>query len=142
MSRRSVDRPAATANYARRSAGPRMVYLLIALVLALTVYGQLVTKARALVYSGGPALSKVGYLAAMFTDFHVLAGLAAAVLASALWFLAIERASLSYAYPFMALTFALVPIGSKLLFSEVVSPLQCAGIVLIVLGVGLNAVAR
>jgi len=105
-----------------------MVYLLIALVLALTVYGQLVTKARALVYSGGPALSKVGYLAAMFTDFHVLAGLAAA--------------SLSYAYPFMALTFALVPIGSKLLFSEVVSPLQCAGIVLIVLGVGLNAVAR
>jgi drug/metabolite transporter (DMT)-like permease len=119
-----------------------MIYLLIALVLALTVYGQLVVKARALVHASGPALSKVGYLAAMFTDFHVLAGLIAAVLASALWFLAIERASLSYTYPFMALTFALVPIGSMLLFDEGILPLQWAGIGLIILGVGLNAVVR
>jgi drug/metabolite transporter (DMT)-like permease len=119
-----------------------MFYLLIALVLALTVYGQLIVKARAVVYSGGPGLSKVGYLAAMFTDIHVLAGLAAAVVASALWFLAIERASLSYTYPFMALTFALVPIGSKWLFDEWISPVQWAGIGLIVVGVGLNAFAR
>lgn len=119
-----------------------MVYLLIALVLALTVYGQLVVKARALVHSGGPALSKAGYLAAMFTDVHVLAGLGAAVLASGLWFLAIERASLSYTYPFMALTFALVPIGSTLLFGDELSLLQYSGIVLIVLGVGLSAIGQ
>ena len=119
-----------------------MLYLLIALVLALTVYGQLIVKARAVVYSGGPGLSKMAYLAAMFTDIHVLAGLAAAVLASALWILAIERASLSYTYPFMALTFALVPVGSKFLFVELISPIQWIGIVLIVVGVAVNALAR
>jgi drug/metabolite transporter (DMT)-like permease len=119
-----------------------MFYLLIALVLALTVYGQLIVKARAVLYSGGPGLSKMGYLAAMFTDIHVLAGLAAAVVASALWFLAIERASLSYAYPFMALTFALVPVGSNWLLHESISPVQWVGIVLIVVGVGLNALGQ
>ncbi len=118
-----------------------MVYLFITLVLALTVFGQLATKARALIYSANPAMSKMGYLVAMFTDFHVLVALAAAALASALWFLAIERAKLSYAYPFMALTFALVPIGSKLLFDEAISPLQCVGIAFVVLGVGLSAFA-
>ena len=120
----------------------RMFYVLIALVLALTVYGQLIVKARAAVYSGGPGLSKMAYLAAMFTDIHVLAGLAAAVLASALWFLAIERASLSYTYPFMALTFALVPIGSKFLLDDLISPIQWIGMGLIVIGVSLNALAR
>ncbi len=42
----------------------------------------------------------------------------------------------------MALSFVLVPLGSVLLFREVLSFQQMAGIGLIVLGVGLSATAR
>jgi drug/metabolite transporter (DMT)-like permease len=56
--------------------------------------------------------------------------------------LAIEREQLSFAYPFMALSFVLVPLASKFLFGEPISPLQYAGIVLVTIGVGLNAAGR
>ena len=95
-----------------------MTFILIGLVLALTVYGQLIVKARAIFYSEGEPMSRTEYLVLMFTDVHVLAGLGAAAAASAFWILAIERASLSFAYPFMALSFVLVPIGSQIWFGE------------------------
>ena len=119
-----------------------MTFILIGLVLALTVYGQLIVKARAIFYSEGEPMSRTEYLVLMFTDVHVLAGLGAAAAASAFWILAIERASLSFAYPFMALSFVLVPIGSQIWFGESISPLQYTGISLIFVGVGLSAIGR
>jgi drug/metabolite transporter (DMT)-like permease len=117
--------------------------LLIFAVLALTVYGQLVIKSRALVYAARADVpGKLHYLAAMFTDFWVLSGFAAAVLAGACWMLAIQRLEVSYAYPFMALSFVLVPLGAAALFGESLPALQLIGIVLIVAGVTMSAFAR
>lgn len=114
-------------------------YLYIAATLILTAYGQLVVKARSLAIAAKGMSSRMDYLFAMFTDLSVISGLVAAVAASACWTLAIQRTSLSVAYPFMALTFVMVPIGSVLLFGERLSMLQVVGLVTIVIGVTVSA---
>jgi multidrug transporter EmrE-like cation transporter len=121
----------------------RSPFLLFA-VLALTVYGQLVIKARALTHAAETTAlsSKLHYLLTMLTDFSVLSGFAAAFLAGICWMLAIERLDLSIAYPFMALSFVLVPLGSTFFFGEVVPPMQWLGLGLIIAGVSVSALAR
>jgi multidrug transporter EmrE-like cation transporter len=118
-------------------------FLLFA-VLALTVYGQLMIKSRALIHVAELSSSngKLIYLAAMFTDVWVLSSLAAAVLAGACWMLAIARLDIGYAYPFMALSFVMVPVGSKFLFGEPLPSLQLFALLLIIAGVSISALAR
>jgi len=113
-------------------------------VLGLTVYGQLVIKARAFAHAGGAAAAsdRLHYLLAMFTDLWVLSGLAAAVLAGCCWMLAIERLDVGFAYPIMALTFVFVPVGSTLLFGEPLPKIQLLALLLIVAGVTLSALTR
>lgn len=111
----------------------------IAATLLLTAYGQLVVKARSIEIAGNSTSGRTQYLFSMFTDWGVLSGLAAAVFASACWTLAIQRTSLGVAYPFMALTFLIVPVGSVLLFGERLSMMQVAGLVTIVVGVTVSA---
>jgi len=118
--------------------------MLLFAVLALTVYGQLMIKLRALVHApeiaGGAG--RLHYLAAMFADIWVLSALAAAVLAGACWMLAVSRLEVGYAYPFMALSFVLVPIGSAVLFGEPLPGVRLIGIALIIGGVTVSALAR
>jgi multidrug transporter EmrE-like cation transporter len=116
--------------------------LFVFAVLGFTVYGQLVIKARAAVHTAQAAREKLHYLALMFTDAWVLSGLAAAVLAAICWMLAIQRLEVGYAYPFMALTFALVPIGATAFFGEPLPATQLLGIALIIAGVTVSALAR
>jgi drug/metabolite transporter (DMT)-like permease len=117
--------------------------LLLSAVLALTVYGQLIIKARALAHameSGNP--NRFRYLLAMLTDPGVISGVGAAAVAAVLWILAIERLQVGYAYPFMALSFVLVPLGAMALFGERMPPTQFLGLGLIVSGVIVSALAR
>jgi multidrug transporter EmrE-like cation transporter len=118
--------------------------LMIVAVLALTVYGQLMMKARALTHATpiDGSMGKLQYLIAMFGDIGVLSSLGAAGLASAFWMLVIERMEVNYAYPFIALNFVLVPFGSMMLFGERLPPLQVLGLGLIVLGVTVSSLAR
>ena len=118
-------------------------YFYIGLTLALTVYGQLIVKSRALSLS--PLLvegGKLRYLVAMLTDIAVLSALAAAFVAGLCWMLAMERTNLGFAYPFMALSFVLVPLLAMFFFREPISTLQVLGLALIVCGVAINAVGR
>lgn len=117
-------------------------YLMLLAVVVLTVYGQLMIKARALAHAAEASSGKLLYLMAMFTDIGVLSGLAAAVTASAFWMLAIDRLDVAYAYPFMALCFVLVPAGATFLFGERLPPIQMLGISLIIIGVIVNAFSR
>lgn len=117
-------------------------YLFIALTLVLTVYAQLIVKARSFLHAvPHPGAGRLDYLIAMYTDPAVLSGFAAGVIASVTWALALEKAGLGFAYPFMALSFVLVPLGARALFGEAVSPLQLVGLALIVAGVAVNASA-
>ena len=117
--------------------------LLVFAVLVFTVYGQLVIKARVLVHTAQAGVrDKVDYLALMFTDLWVLSALIAAVAAAVFWILAIQRLELGYAYPFIALSFVLVPIGATALFGEPLPAAQLLGIALIIAGVTVSALAR
>jgi multidrug transporter EmrE-like cation transporter len=114
-------------------------YLFIAGTIALTVYAQILVKWRALEHAPPIAGQKIAYLRAMYTDPWVLSAFASALAGSVLWSLAIERMPVTLAYPFMALTFALVPVVSVMLFRETLSLTQILGIMFIVVGVGLSA---
>jgi drug/metabolite transporter (DMT)-like permease len=117
--------------------------LSILMVLLFTVYAQLIVKARALAMDsidGGH--DRVRYLIRMFTDPGVISAQAAVLVAGVFWLLTIKRTDLAYAYPFMALSFLLVPLGSNVLFGERLPSLQIVGLVLIVVGVAISAWAR
>ena len=116
---------------------------MVFIVLALTVYGQLMMKARALAHATpvGDA-AKLQYLVSMFTDIGVLSCLTAAVVAAVVWMLALERLEVGFVYPFMALSFVLVPVGSAAFFGEALPPLQLIGLAMIVAGVTVSAFAR
>jgi len=117
--------------------------LLIFAVLGFTVYGQLALKARVAVHSAeSGARGKLHYLALMFSDLWVLSALAAAVAAAILWMLVIQRLDIGYAYPFVALSFVLVPIGATALFGEPLPAIQLLGIALIIAGVTVSSLAR
>jgi drug/metabolite transporter (DMT)-like permease len=114
-------------------------FVFIGATLALTLYAQIIVKSRALVHAPDVAGGRFGYLIAMYTDWRVLSGFACGVLASVTWALALERTPISYAYPFMALSFVLVPMAAVMLFGESLSPLQMLGIAFVVVGVSLTA---
>jgi drug/metabolite transporter (DMT)-like permease len=118
--------------------------ILLCAVLALTVYGQLVVKARALAHAKDlmGKSPQLDYLFAMFTDPWVLSGVAGVFAAGACWMLALQRLEIGFAYPFMALSFVLVPVGSMLLFGEPLPKVQMLALALIIAGVTLSAVAR
>jgi drug/metabolite transporter (DMT)-like permease len=117
--------------------------LSILVVLLLTVYAQLIVKARVLaIASTDGNHGRVGYLIKMLTDPGVISALAAVFAAGLFWLLTLRRMDLGYAYPFMALSFLLVPIGSTVLLGERLPPLQIVGLALIVVGVGISAWAR
>jgi drug/metabolite transporter (DMT)-like permease len=78
----------------------------------------------------------------MFTDLRVLSGLAAGFIAGACWMLAIQRLDIGYAYPFIALTFVIVPVSSALLFGEPLPTLRLVGLAMIVAGVAMSALAN
>jgi multidrug transporter EmrE-like cation transporter len=112
-------------------------YFYVFLTIALTVYGQMVIKARAMELAH--AAHGKEFLLSMFLDLWVLSGLFAALAASATWMLAVRSANLSAIYPIMALTFVIIPILAVATFGEKLAPMQIIGIVLIVAGVALSA---
>ena len=114
-------------------------YLFIGATLALTAFGQLIIKARAVVHGHAGAGFQLDYLRAMFLDALVWTGLMGAVLASICWMLALRSATLGFAYPFMALSFVIVPLAATLLFGEPFGWRNMLSIVLIVAGVALSA---
>lgn len=116
-------------------------YAFIGATVLLTVFGQIVVKARSAVYAPSNT-GKLNYIFAMYTDPAVLAALVAALLASLTWALALEKSSLSFAYPFMALNFVLVPFLGAALFGEPLSVVRLTGLALIVAGVLVNGLSH
>jgi multidrug transporter EmrE-like cation transporter len=114
-----------------------MGYLYIALMLALTLYGQLVLKWQVgrigVLPHDVPALLR--YVVQLLLSPWVLSGLAAAFLASICWMLALTRLELSRAYPFTALGLVLVFAASAAIFGETLNAGKLLGGSLIVAGI-------
>ncbi len=113
----------------------RQIALLLAVVVCM-VTGQVLFKltARALQNS-------TGMFSALSNPNALFFGGSAALLyagTSVLWIIALRSIDLSKAYPVSALSYAIVPLLSILLFAERVSALGWLGILLIVAGVSLT----
>jgi len=120
---------------------PSFFYVFAAL--GLTVYGQVMLKARILANAAAMAAGDRGaFLFTMFFDPWVISGFAAAVAAAGFWMLALRNADLTFLYPFMALTFVFVPLLAHLLFGEKLNALQIMGFFLIIGGISLATIAR
>lgn len=116
-------------------------YLYLAATIILTVYGQVVLKWR--ISRMGPlpepAREKLVFLFSALLDPFIFSGLVLLFVASMCWMAVVAKLDLSYAYPFVSLSFVAVLLLSALFFAEPVTWQKAMGMVLIVAGVSLSA---
>jgi drug/metabolite transporter (DMT)-like permease len=93
-----------------------------------TVLGQLFIKSGAIELKGSNSL-----FAYLFNGF-IIAGLSLAALAAGSWIKAMQYYDLSYAYPFMSLSFLLVALLSIPVFGETVKGNQWIGLGIVIVG--------
>lgn len=108
------------------------VIFLVVLSLAI---GQLLFRATAIVWASGRPFLSMPVLMRLVPSltFYALSTLA--------WIWVLRTVPLKSAYPFMALAFVLVPLGSHWLFGENVTPQYLLGTCLIMLGVIITVTA-
>ena len=102
-----------------------------------TVYGQIVLKWKIDKYGNLPEewLDKVAFLFRLLLDPFILSGFLSAFVASLFWMAAMTKFNISFAYPFMSLSFVLVFGLSVFLFGEPVTSQKVIGLSLIVIGI-------
>ena len=116
------------------------VGLLLATV-ALTVFGQLAFKWRIDEAGAFPADAgeRLRFLTDLALDPWVVAVFVSALLAAITYGIALSRLDLSFAYPFMSLSFVFVLVFSVMLFSESLTPAKAIGVTLICAGVAVSS---
>ena len=109
----------------------------IFLMLAFTVYSQLVMRWQVLAAGGLPDSSqgKISFIFHLLINPWVISGIVATFLAGVSWMLAMTKLDLSYAYPFVALNYVLILALGFIFFQEVMTPAKILGSILIVAGV-------
>lgn len=102
-----------------------------------TVYGQLVIKWQVLKAGAFPINTpeKILYLFHLLINPWIISAFFAAFLAALSWIIAMTKLELSYAYPFMSLSFVLVLIFSAFFLHEPISIIKIVSVTLIVFGV-------
>jgi drug/metabolite transporter (DMT)-like permease len=80
-----------------------------------------------------------GSLRSLLSSPIVWGGLVLFGLSAVVWLFALSRASLSFAYPFAALSYVLILVFSVLVLHETVQPLRWLGVAFIVTGIVLVA---
>ena len=118
-----------------------MHFVYIFLTIVLTVYGQLIVKWQVNLAGVFPAApwDKMVFLGKIMINPWVISSMVAALLASFAWIAALTQLPLSYAYPFMGLTFVLVLLLSATFFQESMTWMKIAGVALIVAGITLSS---
>ncbi|UJL45465.1 EamA family transporter [Virgibacillus sp. NKC19-16] len=114
-----------------------MGYAYIFSTIFFTVYGQLILKWKINQFGSLPEawIDKFGFLFQILFNPWILSGFLAAFLAALSWMAAMTKFDISYAYPFMSLSFVLVFILSVVLFGEPISTQKVVGFSLIILGI-------
>ena len=111
-------------------------YIYIFITILLSVYGQLILKWRLTFLGDLPASyrEQFRYIFIALLDPYIISSFVAAFVASITWIAALTKFDLSYAYPFMSLSFIVVLIMSYLLFAEPLTLSKAVGIMLIISG--------
>jgi multidrug transporter EmrE-like cation transporter len=108
----------------------------IGLTVVLTVYGQMVFKWRVDAADAIPAGlgARIEYAVRLALDPWMISVILSVFLASVTWWAALRIFDLSFAYPFMSLSFVLVLVLSAAMFGDRLTTPKLAGIVLVVFG--------
>ena len=119
-------------------------HLYILASIAFTVYSQLIMRWQVSVAGDLPAdlSGKVRFVFALLINPWVLAGVFATLLAGISWMLAMTRFEVSYAYPFVGLSFILIMILSGVIFGETIGLHKIFGTILVVVGVIVTALEK
>lgn len=114
-----------------------MGYLYIFGCILFTVYGQLVLKWRINLKGALPPhfSDMLLFMAKLFLDPWLVSGFVAAFIASLFWMAAMTKFEISFAYPFMSLSFILVFILSIVIFGETFTWGKIIGLALIIAGI-------
>ena len=114
-----------------------MSHLYILLTILFTVYGQIVIKWQVHLSGSFPLdnIAKVQYIIKLLLNPWVISSFVCAFLASLSWMAAMTKLPLSYAYPFMSLSFILVVLLSAVFFKESITINKSLGLAFIVLGI-------
>jgi multidrug transporter EmrE-like cation transporter len=113
-----------------------MGYVYVVATVLLTVYGQLAFKWQideAGSFPTGTA-ARLEYLAGLAVNPWMISVFVSVLAAAVTWGAALTRFELSFAYPFMSLSFVLVLLLSALFFSEAVTAAKVVGVALVVAG--------
>lgn len=111
---------------------------LILLSISIAVGGQLLLKIgiNRMGISDFSSLSAVGgFFYGIIKNPIVLAGLFLYVMSAAIWLIVLSTVDLSFAYPFIGLTYVLILVVSKFILKEDVNPLRWIGALIITAGV-------
>ena len=114
-----------------------MGYLYIFGTILFTVYGQIIIKWQVSNAGAfpGDAVGKIWFLLRLTLNPWVISSLFCAFLAFFCWMAALTKFDLSYAYPFMSLSFVLVLALSTLFFHEPVTAAKVLGVIFIMAGI-------
>lgn len=114
-----------------------MGYVYIALTILLSAYGQLVLKWRMKYIGDLPSapLEKIIVLLKALFDPYIFSSFFSAFLASLTWMLALSKFELSYAYPFMSITFVVVTVLGYFFLQESLTSSQLVGLLFIIAGI-------
>jgi multidrug transporter EmrE-like cation transporter len=111
-----------------------IVYIVVAVMMG--VVGQIFVKA-ALNIQGGVDFSRgvvLGYLK-LLRSYHFVLGTVIYTLSIFPWIYGLSKVDLSYAYPFLAMSYVLVILASWFIFSENIPVLRWLGVIVICMGV-------
>ena len=97
-----------------------MLYLCIFGTIVFTVYGQIIFKWRINHFGDlpGGVYDNILYLLKLMINPFIFSGFLSALVAALFWMAAMTMSDISYAYPFMSLSFILVLIASSIVLGE------------------------
>jgi drug/metabolite transporter (DMT)-like permease len=123
----------------RKGKGRGMLYVVILISVVLAAVAQLTLKhgMNQVTAHGGPLDLKDPVLAVrrVATNISVLGGLAIFVASAAFWLVVLSKASLSFAYPFVSLTYVLILVFDRVILDQPVSAMRWAGVAAIIGGI-------
>jgi uncharacterized membrane protein len=112
-----------------------MGYVYILLTVVLSAYGQVILKWRMNAIGPIPeSIDKWWFLFKAVFDPYIFSSFVAAFLASLTWMAALSKFELSFAYPFMSLSFLFVLVLSYFFLNEAITAQKAIGFGLIIVG--------
>lgn len=109
----------------------------ILLTVFFTVYSQLVIRWQVSASGKLPddTLGKIHFLATLLINPWVVTALVATFFAGISWMLAMTRFEVSYAFPFVSLSYVLIFAAGVILFNESFTPAKIIGTIIVIVGI-------